>query len=67
MNTPAPKTLSIAALEKVYDQLAEAIDASGEHSETMLVKLALLLAEHIGDDSVVLDLIKRAQRDLNHS
>ena len=64
MNTPTPTGLRIGGLEIVYDQLAEAIDASGEHSEKMLVKLALLLAQHIGDERVVSDLIGRAQRDL---
>lgn len=64
MNTPTPTDLRIGGLETVYDQLAKAIDASGEHSEKMLVKLALLLAQHMGDERVISDLIERAQRDL---
>jgi hypothetical protein len=56
--TPAPSrlpdgaspTLSIAALEQVYDTLAQAIDQAGpQHSEVMLVKLALLQAQASGD------------------
>ena len=39
--------------------------AAGQaHSELLLVKLSLLLAQHIGDEAVVTDLIARAQRDL---
>lgn len=56
--TPAPSslpdgalpTLSIAALEQVYDTLAQAIDQAGpQRSEVMLVKLALLQAQASGD------------------
>lgn len=65
MNPPAtPAGLSIGGLETVYDQLAHAIDASGQHSEKMLVKLALLMAQQLGDEHVVSDLIARAQQDL---
>jgi hypothetical protein len=57
MTTPAlaslpdtPPTLSIAALEQVYDTLAQAIDQAGpQRSEVMLVKLALLQAQAGGD------------------
>ena len=57
--------LSIGGLETVYDQLASAIDAVGQDkSELFLVKLALLAAQHIGDEQVVGDLIARAQTDL---
>lgn len=61
--TPSARGLSIDGLESVYDQLAQAIDQAGEHSPLVLVKLALLLAQHIGDEQVVSDLIARAQRD----
>lgn len=65
MNAPlTPKGLPIAGLEQVYDELATAIDAHGEHSELVLVKLALLMAQHIGDEAVFSDLLKRAQKDL---
>lgn len=62
MNTPG---LTIGGLEAVYDQLASAIDTVGQDkSELFLVKLALLAAQHIGDETVVSDLIERAQKDL---
>ena len=57
--------LSIGGLETAYDQLATAIDAVGEdQSELFLVKLALLAAQQLGDETVFGDLIVRAQRDL---
>lgn len=57
--------LTIGGLETAYDQLATAIDAVGQDkSELFLVKLALLAAQHIGDETVVGDLIARAQKDL---
>lgn len=58
-------TLDIAGLETVYDQLATAIDAAGtEKSELLLVKLALLTANRLGDASQFAELIAAAQRDL---
>ena len=36
--------MTTADLENVYDRLAQAIDAAGDKSELMLVKLALLSA-----------------------
>ena len=60
-----PQGLSIGGLETAYDQLASAIDEVGpERSELMLVKLALLAAQQLGDEQVVADLIARASRDL---
>ncbi len=57
--------LSIGGLETAYDQLATAIDAVGQDkSELFLVKLALLAAQQIGDETVFADLIGRAQQDL---
>ena len=57
--------LTIAGLETAYDQLATAIDAVGEEkSELFLVKLALLAAQQLGDETVFGDLIHRAQKDL---
>ena len=58
-------TLDIAVLEAVYDQLATAIDAVGaEKSERMLVKLALLAANQLGDARQFGEMIAAAQRDL---
>ena len=60
-----PPGLSIGGLETAYDHLATAIDNVGpERSELMLVKLALLAAEQLGDEQVFADLIARACRDL---
>lgn len=57
--------LSQADLEATYDRLAEAIDAGGaDRSELMLVKLALLLAQDLGDADRVAALIAEAQTDL---
>lgn len=62
MNT---QTLDIGGLETVYDQLATAIDAVGaEKSELLLVKLALLAANRLGDAQLFGELITTAQRDL---
>ena len=63
MNTT--NTLDIAGLETVYDQLATAIDAVGaEKSELLLVKLALLAANQLGDARQFGEMIAAAQRDL---
>lgn len=57
--------LTLPGLEATYDRLAEAIDAAGpEKSELMLVKLALLLAQDLGDANRVADLIHAASTDL---
>jgi hypothetical protein len=57
--------LDIAGLETAYDQLAMAIDAAGpEKSELFLVKLALLVAQQMGDAPTFVNLIERAQKDL---
>lgn len=57
--------LTLPGLEATYDRLAEAIDAAGEdHSEKMLVKLVLLLAQDLGDADCVAALIATAQADL---
>ena len=58
-------TLDIAGLETVYDQLATAIDAVGaEKSELLLVKLALLAANQLGDAGQFAEMLAVAQRDL---
>lgn len=51
-------TLTLNDLEDVYDELAEAIDRVGTDNETVfLAKLALSLAHHLGDRTVVSRLI----------
>jgi Protein of unknown function (DUF2783) len=58
--------LSLPAVESTYDRLAEAIDnAPAGQSELMLVKLALLLANEVGDAARVAALIDAALADLN--
>ena len=54
--------ISIPELEKVYDHLAESIDAIAEDKrELFLVKLALLSANHIQDGNAFLQLINQAK------
>ena len=63
MNTIS--SLDIAGLEKVYDNLAEAIDQAGpDKSELFLVKVALLNAQALGDPTVFKANIEAALRDL---
>lgn len=58
-------SLDIAGLEKVYDNLAEAIDQAGpDKSELFLVKLALLNAQALGDPAVFNAHIASALKDL---
>ena len=58
--------LSLPDLESTYDQLAEAIDnAPAGASELMLTKLALLLANELGDAARVQALIRSALDDLH--
>jgi hypothetical protein len=65
MNTPTPATLTIPALEDVYDALATAIDAVGpDKSELFLVKLALLNANALGQPDVFKAHIAAALRDV---
>ncbi|MBK9361142.1 MAG: DUF2783 domain-containing protein [Rubrivivax sp.] len=57
-------TLPLPDLERVYDELAEAVDRAGDHRERFLAKLALLLAHELGDRERVVALIAVAQADL---
>lgn len=57
--------LSPEALEALWRQLAEAVDRAGpEGDRLMLAKLALLLAEELGDPAVAGRLIDAAGEDL---
>ena len=57
--------LSLPDLESTYDLLAEAIDnAPAGTSELMLTKLALLLANELGDAARVRTLLQSAAADL---
>jgi hypothetical protein len=54
--------ISIPELEKVYDHLAESIDAIAEDKrELFLVKLALLSANQIQDGNIFVQLINQAK------
>ena len=57
--------LSLPQLESTYDLLAEAIDnAPAGTSELMLTKLALLLANELGDPARIRSLLQSALDDL---
>lgn len=60
-----PNALPLADLEQVFDDLATAVDRAGEHSELFLAKLALLLAQEVGDGTRVRGLIATAEADLS--
>lgn len=53
------------AIEALWRRLAEAIDQAGpERDRLMLAKLALLLAQEVGDQAIVERMIDAASRDL---
>jgi len=61
----AANSLTVPALEAVYDALATAIDEAGpDKTERFLVKLALLQANALGDPDVVKGHIAAALLDL---
>lgn len=61
----APRSpLTVTELEQVYDDLASGVDRASEHSERFLAKLALLLAQELGDQPRVAALIETALADL---
>ncbi len=52
-------------MEQVYELLAEAIDEVGaEHEAEFLTKLALVLAERLGDPDRVREAVEIAKRDI---
>ena len=54
-------SLSIEANERLYDALAEAIDRAGPAQESLyLTKLALLLADRLGDEAAINEAIAAA-------
>lgn len=60
-----PKLLSTPDLERVYDLIADAIDAAPDAKRSlMLAKLALALANLVGDPAKVEEAIAAATRDL---
>ena len=60
--------LSAEVLEALWRRLAEAVDQAGpEHDRQMLAKLALLMAEELGDAALVERLIDAAGQDLRRN
>lgn len=58
-------TLTIADLETLYDHLADSLDRTPpDKRELMLVKLALLAAEALGNAGRFAQLTETAMRDL---
>ncbi len=58
-------TIALPDLEAFYDQLAESIDhATPEKAALFLAKLALLLANDVGDPAKLKNALDAAMRDL---
>lgn len=58
--------LSTESLERLFDELALAIDAAGPANEGLfLTKLALALADELGDEARVRAQIRLASQQLN--
>jgi hypothetical protein len=59
------KKLTNPQMEDVFDLIAEAIDAAGEDKRALfLAKLALALANMVGDPASVRQAVEAALRDL---
>jgi hypothetical protein len=57
-------SLPVDDLEALWEALARAVDAAGDRSELFLAKLALLLADRLGDRAAAEAAIAAALRDL---
>ncbi len=65
MTTRNQTELSIAGLEEVYDALAKAIDTAGpDKADLFLVKLALLNANALGDETLFQQHLQTALQNL---
>ena len=54
-------SLSVDANERLYDALAEALDRVGPQQEALyLTRLALLLADRLGDEAAVQEAMQQA-------
>ena len=63
--SPLANALSLADLERVYDALAQTLDRAPQgRRELLLVKLALLLAQALGDGDEFARLAEIALEDL---
>lgn len=59
------KTLPDAGIEAAYDGIAEAIDATEDGKRLLLLaKLALILANMVGDEGRIAAALVAARRDL---
>ena len=59
------RNMSIIEIEQVYDLIADGIDKAGPHKmDLFLAKLALALANLVGDSKIVADAVMAAGRDL---
>jgi hypothetical protein len=58
-------TLELDDLEALWERLARAVDEAGDRRELFLAKLALLLAERLGDRAAAEAAIETALRDLS--
>jgi hypothetical protein len=66
--TASPANLPFEDLERIYALLAESIDAVGaEHETLFLSKLALILAQEVGDYDKVAAAIEAARLDLDEA
>lgn len=58
--------LTTESLERIYDELARAIDAAGPaQASLLLTKLTLALANQLGDEAQVRELIRLAGQHLH--
>ena len=57
-------TLPVDDLEALWERLALAVDEAGDRRELFLAKLALLLAERLGDRAAAEAAIAAALQDL---
>jgi len=59
------KTLTTAALEQVYDLIADGIDTAGEERAPLfLAKLSLALSALVGDPDKIRTAVEASLRDL---
>lgn len=66
MTRPQASRLAEGAIETLFDQLSRAVDRAGPDGESLfLAKLALLMAEEIGDPARVAALIAAAERSMD--
>lgn len=57
-------SLPVDDLEAIWERLAQAVDQAGDRSDLFLAKLALLLAERLGDRAAAEAAISTALKDL---